>query len=271
MRATRWAGDGRIGVESRVRDLRCRSRERRGLRVRRAALGSVQQGPDDRRGVARVRCRRSAVAGRERRSDCRRRGRAYARSRRPRERARGASCAAGRATTVEGHGVSVDLSARGSTDVYWRGPADAQRHAGRESAVISRRDAIAALASTATLSLISGCTRERAPVRSATMEADALALLDQIADNLLRLAPEGATSLGIDTGARAALRSQLSDRSAQGQQQIANQVRQDLERARDFDVSGLDHATRTSVEVVRSAYATAAEGFALPYGDITVG
>src|SRR5262249_35054158 len=31
------------------------------------------------------------------------------------------------------------------------------------------------------------------------------------------------------------------------------------------------HATRTSVDVVRSAYATALEGFALPYGDITVG
>ena len=33
----------------------------------------------------------------------------------------------------------------------------------------------------------------------------------------------------------------------------------------------LDHATRTSVEVVRSAYSTALEGMALPYGDITVG
>ena len=32
-------------------------------------------------------------------------------------------------------------------------------------------------------------------------------------------------------GARAALRSQLADRSAEGQQRIANQVRQDLERA----------------------------------------
>ena len=48
-------------------------------------------------------------------------------------------------------------------------------------------------------------------------------------------------------------------------------MRQDLERAKAFDTSGLDHATRTSVEVVRSAYATALEGFALPYGDITVG
>ena len=96
-------------------------------------------------------------------------------------------------------------------------------------------------------------------------------MLDQIGDNYLQFAPESATSLGVDTGARAALRSQLADRSAEGQQKIASQVRQDLDRARAFDESGLDHATRTSVEVVRSAYATALEGFSLPYGDITVG
>ena len=92
--------------------------------------------------------------------------------------------------------------------------------------MISRREAITALASTMTLPLISGCTREPASTMSTTTEADALALLEQVADNLLRLAPESATSLGIDTGARAALRSQLTDRSAQGQQQIANQLRE---------------------------------------------
>ena len=96
-------------------------------------------------------------------------------------------------------------------------------------------------------------------------------MLDQIAENYLRFAPELATSLGVDTGTRAGLRSQLADRSLSGQQNIANQVRQDLERAKAFDTSALDHATRTSVEVVRSAYTTALEGFALPYGDITVG
>jgi uncharacterized protein (DUF885 family) len=119
--------------------------------------------------------------------------------------------------------------------------------------------------------LLTGCARESAPVAPATTEADALAMLDQIADNLLRLGPEGATSLGIDTGARAALRSQLTDRSAQGQQQIASQIRTDLDRAKALDTSGLSHAMRTSVEVVRSAYATALEGFALPYGDVAVG
>ena len=98
-----------------------------------------------------------------------------------------------------------------------------------------------------------------------------MAMLDQIGENYLRFAPESATSLGVDTGARAALRSQLADRSAEGQQKIASQVRQDLDRAKAIDTSSLTHATRTSVEVVRSAYQIASDGFALPYGDITVG
>ena len=139
------------------------------------------------------------------------------------------------------------------------------------TSLITRRTAIAVLASSAASRLLTGCARESAPVAPATTEADALAMLDQIADNLLRLGPEGATSLGIDTGARAALRSQLTDRSAQGQQQIAKQIRTDLDRAKALDTSGLSHAMRTSVEVVRSAYATALEGFALPYGDVAVG
>jgi uncharacterized protein (DUF885 family) len=109
-----------------------------------------------------------------------------------------------------------------------------------------------------------------APTASAT-EKDALMLLDDIGNSLLRLVPETATSLGIDTGDRAELRAQLMDRSADGQRRIADQLRRDLERASGFDASGLSHATRTHFEVVRSAYATALEGFALPYGDVPVG
>jgi uncharacterized protein (DUF885 family) len=140
---------------------------------------------------------------------------------------------------------------------------------------MNRREAIAALASTASLPLLHGCSRETPATTSTTptrdVEAEAGKLLDEIGENYLRFAPESATSLGVDAGPRAALRSQLTDRSAEGQQRIANQVRQDLERAKALDLSGLPHATRTSVEVVRSAYALASEGFALPYGDITVG
>jgi uncharacterized protein (DUF885 family) len=118
---------------------------------------------------------------------------------------------------------------------------------------------------------MSGCNRDPVSTPSATTETDAIALLDDIGNNLLRLSPETATSLGIDTGARASFRAQLMDRSAAGQQRIADQLRRDLERANTFDTSRLSHPTRTSFEVVRSAYATALDGFALPYGDVPVG
>jgi uncharacterized protein (DUF885 family) len=96
-------------------------------------------------------------------------------------------------------------------------------------------------------------------------------LLDQVAENLLHLFPEGATSLGIDTDRRAALRSQLFDRSADGRQRVAAQVRADLEWVKALGLSGLPPTVRTSLEVIQSAYARALEGFAFPYGDTTVG
>ena len=137
--------------------------------------------------------------------------------------------------------------------------------------LISRREVLAALVSGA-FPLLFACSREqgRTPPETAR-EAEALALLDEIANNLLRFYPETATSLGIDTGARSFLRSQLGDRSAQGQQQIATQLRSDLERVTAFNTSVLSHATHTSFGVVRSAYATALEGFAQPFGDVPVG
>ncbi|MBM4198370.1 MAG: DUF885 domain-containing protein, partial [Gammaproteobacteria bacterium] len=91
------------------------------------------------------------------------------------------------------------------------------------------------------------------------------------ARNLLQLFPESATSLGVDRGADARLRSRLADRSAAGQSAIAARLRRDLAKVAAIDLKPLSHAVKTSVEVVRSAYATSLEGFALPYGDITVG
>jgi uncharacterized protein (DUF885 family) len=132
---------------------------------------------------------------------------------------------------------------------------------------------VAALLSAAVWPLAPGCaSRAASPVTPASPgDSQALALLDQIAGDLLALFPETATSLGIDTGARAPLRSQLSDRSTEGVERIATQVRAALERIEALDSADLSHAVRTSVAVVRSAYGTALEGFALPYGDITVG
>ena len=130
----------------------------------------------------------------------------------------------------------------------------------------TRREAVAALAASAALPLVS-CRRANP---NAT-DAEASKLLDSIGDNLLRLNPGTATLLGIDTGTRAAMRSELEDRSPAGQQRLATLLKQDLARADAFDVSGLSFPVRTSVEVVRSAYKTALDGFALPYGDVAVG
>ena len=135
---------------------------------------------------------------------------------------------------------------------------------------LSRRQTVAALAASAALPLASSCARTLATPHAAT-DPQAAALLDSIGENLLRLSPEEATSLGIDKGPRAAMRYQLADRSAVGQQRLRNTLAGDLLRAQAIDVSGLSHSVRTSVEVVRSAYATALEGFAQPYGDVAVG
>src|SRR6516162_6841873 len=112
--------------------------------------------------------------------------------------------------------------------------------------LITRREAIAALVSA--MPLVYGCARQNTPGEStANSDANAVALLDSIAENLLRLNPETATSLGIDTGARAALRSELVDRSAEGTKKFADQVRADLEKAKALDTSGLTFATRSSL------------------------
>ena len=136
---------------------------------------------------------------------------------------------------------------------------------------MNRRELIAALAAAATLPLLPACARTRTVTPRSPADDAALALLDDVGESLLRLFPESATQLGLDTGPRAGLRSQLTDRSAEGRGRIAARVRTDLDRVNALDTAGLSHGTRTSVEVVRSAYATALEGLALPYGDTTVG
>ena len=135
---------------------------------------------------------------------------------------------------------------------------------------LSRRETLAALAATAAVPFFARSAPAFAQA-AASSDAQANALLDSIAENLLRQSPESATSLGIDKDARAALRYQLSDRSGIGQQRLAQTLRADLARVNAIDAAGLSHSTRTSVEVVRSAYATALEGFQLPYGDVPVG
>lgn len=133
---------------------------------------------------------------------------------------------------------------------------------------LSRRSFIGALGASTALTVLPGCVTAPAATGS---NAAAQALLDDVAWNLLRHEPTRATSLGVDTGAHAALRRQLGAAGPEAQDAKAATLRADLARVRAFPTEGLDPATRTSFEVVESAYATAIEGMELPYGDIPVG
>ncbi|MEM9459417.1 MAG: DUF885 domain-containing protein [Myxococcota bacterium] len=145
---------------------------------------------------------------------------------------------------------------------------------------LTRRQALGGLGASASLLALGGCTRARSPASSTSPAASTpppatapieSVDLDPIAYNLLAHGPERATHLGVDQGEHAGLRAALGDPSPAGQDAYAATLRADLERIRGLDLSGLDADTRTSVEVVRSAYATALDGFALPYGDVAVG
>jgi uncharacterized protein (DUF885 family) len=97
------------------------------------------------------------------------------------------------------------------------------------------------------------------------------AYLDWVAWQLVKLSPESATSLKIDTGVHAGLSSKLGDRSAAGQARIAALLRMAQRGIASHNPARLDPTTRTSMAVVKSAFKVALDGFALPYGDVAVG
>ena len=134
---------------------------------------------------------------------------------------------------------------------------------------LSRRQALAGLgAGTASL-VLPGCAATSLPTPATASSPQAL--LDAIAWQLLEDSPEEATGLGVDTGDRAALRGKLADRSPQGVAHRAALLSSALEQIHAVDLTTLDPSTRTSFEVVKTAFRVALDGFALPYGDVAVG
>ena len=137
---------------------------------------------------------------------------------------------------------------------------------------LTRRALLSTLGLASAALALPGCTRAVTPPPAPEPEGtDPAALVEELGANLLRLHPETATSLGVDTGAHSQLRAELADRSIAGQQRLAALLREDLERVTKIDAAALAPATRTTLEVVQSAYRLALDGFALPYGDVAVG
>jgi uncharacterized protein (DUF885 family) len=124
----------------------------------------------------------------------------------------------------------------------------------------TRRDFMVGAGAAIAASNLPGCSAQNADVT-------AQQLLNEIAEELMADYPENATALGVDHGARAALKAKLSDRSAAGQEAIAQRVAKRLSRLGALDTAALSEATRIDVDVMRTAHEFAARGFAFPYGD----
>jgi uncharacterized protein (DUF885 family) len=107
-----------------------------------------------------------------------------------------------------------------------------------------------------------------APLLAATRaDAAAARMLEDIAEEHLALNPESATSLGIDVRSRAHLKSELEDRSPEGRARALAWLRATVARLDRLPKADLSPQTRSNVEISRTAYATAREGFSFPYGD----
>jgi uncharacterized protein (DUF885 family) len=131
---------------------------------------------------------------------------------------------------------------------------------------LTRRDLLTATACAATMAAFPA-----AAAGADAADAQASALLDRIAERQLADQPGDATQLGLDKGARAALKSRLGDNSAAGQHTIARHLREGLTQLEAVPIDRLGAEVRTHVEVVQEAYGLALDGFAFPYGDVAVG
>jgi uncharacterized protein (DUF885 family) len=131
--------------------------------------------------------------------------------------------------------------------------------------MLDRRQFLAATASAAALS---GPAASR--LVPATAEGVAEAILSDVAAELLRIHPENATTLGLDRGKCETLKSRLTDRSLAGKAREAAEVAARLARLRLAYRGQFSASTLLDIEVVETAYRTAAEGFRFPYGDIAV-
>lgn len=132
----------------------------------------------------------------------------------------------------------------------------------------TRRQFLASTAALTALPALPACARGQS---RASGDAAADQLLAATAEQLLTDEPAQATSLGIDKGERAHLRSMLQDRSAAGLAKVAERLRKRHGELEALDVDALSPVMRTNVETVRTSLNLALDGFAFPFGDVAVG
>src|SRR3569623_2975840 len=132
-----------------------------------------------------------------------------------------------------------------------------------DTSSLSRRVALAGCAAGTVTSAMAG--------RAGAAPSPAAASLDRLAWRLLAFDPGEATRLGLDTGAHAALRGRLDDRSPAGVEARRRFLSAALAALARVPRAGLAPATLTSLAVAESAFRTASDGMKLPYGVAAIG
>ncbi|MEO0870681.1 MAG: DUF885 domain-containing protein [Pseudomonadota bacterium] len=136
----------------------------------------------------------------------------------------------------------------------------------------TRRQALAGLGGVSVLALTGGCSSGALTSASAPAALPGPdQKLDEIAYAMLRQEPGRATGLGVDTGAYADWRGTFGAPGEAGREAYRAVLTDLVKQARDYPKDGLTPDQQIGFEVVETAFDSAIEGMALPYGDVAVG
>ncbi|HZV63432.1 MAG TPA: DUF885 family protein [Telluria sp.] len=134
----------------------------------------------------------------------------------------------------------------------------------------SRRDVLLTALSTATVAALPRMAGAQAG-EGVAADAQFASLLADFAEEILRLSPASATSLGLDSGARFALKSALEDASPAGDAQWAGQVKSMLARMAAVPRAKLGPDAQLRYDSVQYAAAEGVDGLRFSYGGAASG
>ena len=133
-----------------------------------------------------------------------------------------------------------------------------------------RRDVLLTALSAAAASALPGIARAQGKDASPA-DHKFNGLLADFAEEVLRLSPTSATSLGLDSGARAALKSRLQDASPAGDALWAGQVKSMLARMHTVERARLSPDAQIRYDSVRYAATQGVDGLRFSYGGAASG
>ena len=138
----------------------------------------------------------------------------------------------------------------------------------------TRRDLLLSVLSATAVSVLPGFALAQgttAAAAAAPGDAQFAKLLDTFADEILRLSPTSATSLGLDKGDRADLKSKLENISRAGDAAWASQVKSMIKRLAAVDRVKLSPDAQLRYDTVNYAAAEGVEGLRFSYGGAASG